>query len=76
MPEPGEEASLHSRSHISLAGVFPLCGIDGKVNSTSVTAGRVFFLAASPFDDLSWLLRSGMSLLSALSLGKHPFQER
>lgn len=38
--------------------------MDVKVNSTSVTSGKVFFQAAKFFDDLSWLLCNGMSLLS------------
>ena len=42
--------------------------MDVKVNSTSVTSGRVFFQAANLFDDLSWLLCDRMSLLSTHSL--------
>ena len=38
--------------------------MDVKVNSTSVTSGRVFFQAANLFDDLSWLVCDRMSLLS------------
>lgn len=38
--------------------------MDVKVNSTSVTSGRVFFQAANLFDDLSWLLCNRMSHLS------------
>lgn len=38
--------------------------MDVKVNSTSVTSGRVFFQAAKLFDDLSRLLGDSMSPLS------------
>jgi len=51
-------------SYISLACVFPLCRMDVKVNSTSVTSGKLFFGAANLLGDLSWRSCDGMALLS------------